>query len=104
MQPSVNSNKLERTQKSCSGIGIIDRSQRGAAAVTIDQLIQELQRHRDQHGGSCRVLMTWEGTVREIAPANIYPEAAADLWDSPEQDGSVLLIDAEAYPESHPPQ
>ena len=51
--------------------------------MTIDQLIQELQRHRDQHGGSCRVLMTWEGTVRELAPANIYPEAAADLWDGP---------------------
>jgi hypothetical protein len=104
MQTSVHSDKWERTQQSCSGIGIIDRSQRGAAAVTIDQLIGELQRHKDQYGGACRVLMTWEGTVREIAPANIYPEAAADLWDSPEHDGSVLLIDAEAYPESRPSQ
>ena len=72
--------------------------------MTIDQLIEELQRHRDRHGGSCHVLMTWEGTVREIAPANIYPEAAEDLWDSPEHHGSVLLIDAEAYPESHQTQ
>jgi hypothetical protein len=99
MQTSIHSNELERNQKTCSGIGIVSRSQRGATALTIDELIQELQRHRDRQGGSCRVLISWEGTVRDIAPANIYSEAAEDLWDDPAQDGTVLLIDAEACPE-----
>ncbi len=40
--------------------------------MTIDELIAELQRRRDLHGGNTEVEVTWEGITRPIELANVY--------------------------------
>jgi hypothetical protein len=40
--------------------------------MTIDEMIEELQRRRDMHGGQTPVRATCESVVREINPDNIY--------------------------------
>ena len=40
--------------------------------MTIDEMITELERRREMHGGSTEVRTTWEGQSKEIAPKNIY--------------------------------
>lgn len=40
--------------------------------MTIDELIIELERRREMHGGSTEVRTTWEGVQRKIEPENVY--------------------------------
>ena len=63
--------------------------------MSIDELIGELQRHKNHHGGGCPVMVTWEGALRDIRPADIYPEDADALWLDHVRMERVLLIDAD---------
>jgi hypothetical protein len=54
--------------------------------MTIDEMIAELQRRREMHGGDTPVRTTWEGVVRAIKLENIY--FAIDEWNT-------LWIDAD---------
>jgi hypothetical protein len=55
--------------------------------MTIDEMIEELQRRRDMHGGQTPVRATCESVVREINPDNIYY--------APWGDDPTLWIDAD---------
>jgi hypothetical protein len=45
--------------------------------MTIDELIDELIRRRQMHGGETVVRTTWEGVARDIDLDNIYYVAGA---------------------------
>jgi hypothetical protein len=64
--------------------------------VSIDELIRHLERHKNDHGGSCPVMVSWEGSVRDINPDDIYPEEAEAFWLETDHLKHVLLIDVDA--------
>jgi len=51
--------------------------------MTIDEMISELRRRKDLHGGECEVLVTWQGTYNDVDLKSIYLDK-----------GRALLIDA----------
>jgi hypothetical protein len=57
--------------------------------MTIDEMIAELSRRREMHGGGTVVRCTWESVVQEILPENIYYTGENDPW------GAGLWIDAD---------
>ena len=66
--------------------------------MSIDELISHLERHKGDHGGSCPVMITWEGALRDIKADDIYPEEADALWLENHRLDYVLLIDVDAEP------
>jgi hypothetical protein len=61
--------------------------------MTIDELIAELQRRREMHGGRTEVLITWESTRQAIGLRDIYL-GRSDLGRA-RKDAPPLLIDAD---------
>jgi hypothetical protein len=60
--------------------------------MSIDELIDELIRRRQMHGGETVVRTTWEGVARDIDLDNIYYVAGAQ---SREWHKATLWIDAD---------
>lgn len=47
--------------------------------MTIDELITELQRRKELHGGQTEVLVTWEGIWRQISCDGVWLSKVNDL-------------------------
>jgi hypothetical protein len=64
-----------------------ESDRRSKVTMTIDELIAELQRRREMHGGDTPVRATWEGVVRAIRPENVYfaPDGWNTLWIDADQ-------------------